>query len=169
MKECATYVEQHPGLQARDVEETVQVANYLLRKRFYLTALEMHQELLERNGGVAHSIEQLNDIFTDQETLDSLLTQNEEEAKKAAYEGAGRLPYVLFAIDSLGCVTASSTLAMKQLRLRYQNLNPLLCRMGWPLLWTPGSKRLHSWSIGYEGCSQTTILYQSSCHIRGSN
>ena len=76
-------------MQARDLEESAQVANYLLRKRFYLTALELHQELLERNGGVPHNVEQLNNIFTDQEVLDSLLVQNEEEANKAAEHGEG--------------------------------------------------------------------------------
>ena len=52
------------------------VADFLLKKKFYLAALELHQELLEGNNGV-HSVAALNKFFGDAAGYASLLRQVE--------------------------------------------------------------------------------------------
>jgi hypothetical protein len=64
-------------VQARDRDEAAQAAEYLLRKKFLLTALELHQELLEANGGV-HEVEALNDVFGSPAKLQALNEANEK-------------------------------------------------------------------------------------------
>ena len=44
------------------------VADFLLSKRYYLAALELHQDLLESNNGV-HDVARLNQFFNDPENF----------------------------------------------------------------------------------------------------
>lgn len=44
-------------------EERSRIAEFLLREKYYLTALEFHQELLEALDG-CHNVQELNDFFS---------------------------------------------------------------------------------------------------------
>ncbi len=55
------------------------VAEYLLKKKYTLAALELHQELLEGNNGV-HNIAALNKFFGDSANYAALLKQVEADA-----------------------------------------------------------------------------------------
>lgn len=55
------------------------VAEYLLKKKYNLAALELHQELLEGNNGV-HNVPALNKFFGDGANYTSLLKQVETDA-----------------------------------------------------------------------------------------
>jgi hypothetical protein len=58
------------------------VAQHLLSRKLYLTALELHQELLENNSGV-HNVAVLNKFFNDPKNFSALVRRVEEEETKA--------------------------------------------------------------------------------------
>ena len=62
------------------------VAQYLLNKRYFLAALELHQELLEGNNGI-HNISSLNAFFNNADTLASLVRSTEDKAKQNKASG----------------------------------------------------------------------------------
>jgi len=64
-------------LQSFSAEEASNVADFLLRNKFLLSALELHQELLEAGGG-AHSVGSLNEVFASQRTLERLVDAAEK-------------------------------------------------------------------------------------------
>lgn len=53
-------------------------AEYLLKKKYYLAALELHQELLEGNNGV-HNVSPLNKFFGDPFNYAALVKSVETE------------------------------------------------------------------------------------------
>lgn len=59
------------------------VAKYLLQNKFFLAALELHQELLEGNNGV-HNVGVLNAFFSDPTNYAKLVASaaGEEEKNK---------------------------------------------------------------------------------------
>lgn len=59
------------GRGAGNLDDT-RVAEFLLKEKLYLAALEMHQELLERNRG-SHTVQPLNEFFRDESRIDSFL------------------------------------------------------------------------------------------------
>lgn len=68
---------------APSVDENL-VAEFLLRKKFFLSALELHQELQEGNNGI-HGVAALNRFFNDQATYTSLVKRvADEEARNKA-------------------------------------------------------------------------------------
>lgn len=63
------------------------VAQYLLNKRYFLVALELHQELLEGNNGV-HNVASLNSFFNSPEQMAALVRSTEDKAKQNKSSGA---------------------------------------------------------------------------------
>ena len=57
------------------------IADFLLAKKHYLTALEFHQELLEGNNGV-HNVSSLNRFFNEPTNYTTILRATEELAQK---------------------------------------------------------------------------------------
>ena len=57
------------------------VAEYLLSKRFYLAALELHQELLEGNNGI-HNVATLNQFFGSPDNYAGIVRQTLDKVKK---------------------------------------------------------------------------------------
>jgi len=55
------------------------VAEHLLKKKYYLSALELHQELLEGNNGV-HNVAALNKFFGDSNNYSTLMKQVETDS-----------------------------------------------------------------------------------------
>lgn len=55
------------------------VAEHLLKKKYYLSALELHQELLEGNNGV-HNVAALNKFFGDNSNYTTLMKQVENDS-----------------------------------------------------------------------------------------
>lgn len=66
---------------ASSIAEDTQTAEHLLKRKFYLAALEFHQELLEGNNGV-HNVGVLNKFFGDANNYASLVKRVEEEEAK---------------------------------------------------------------------------------------
>ena len=62
-------------------------ARHLLSRKFYLAALELHQELLEGNNGV-HSVGALNSFFGDAGNYASLVRRVVEEESRSRKDGA---------------------------------------------------------------------------------
>lgn len=64
-----------PGTASREVAggavDDLKVAEFLLREKYFLAALELHQELLERNHGT-HTVQALHDFFRDESKIDAL-------------------------------------------------------------------------------------------------
>jgi hypothetical protein len=86
------------------------VADYLLSQKLYLAALEMHQELIERNKG-AHSVAPLNDFFRDESRIDSLATSESTVDASISSTLAGTFIMALFLCQqSLCCQTLVETL-----------------------------------------------------------
>jgi hypothetical protein len=63
------------------------VAEYLLKKKYHLVALELHQELLEGNHGV-HSVAALNKFFGDAANYAALVRSVEGEEAANRKNGA---------------------------------------------------------------------------------
>ena len=62
------------------------VASHLLSRKFFLAALELHQELLEGNDGV-HNVSVLNKFFNDSSNYASLVKRVEDEEVKNKLNG----------------------------------------------------------------------------------
>lgn len=62
------------------------IGQYLLNKRYFLAALELHQELLEGNNGI-HNVGVLNAFFNNADTLASLVKSTEDKAKQNKASG----------------------------------------------------------------------------------
>lgn len=62
-------------------------AQHLLSRKFYLAALELHQELLEGNNGV-HGVGVLNSFFGDANNYASLVRRVVEEEARSRKDGA---------------------------------------------------------------------------------
>ena len=62
------------------------VAEYLLSKRYFLAALELHQELLEGNSGI-HNVAPLNTFFNDPAKFAALVNSTEAKAKENKGKG----------------------------------------------------------------------------------
>lgn len=62
------------------------VASHLLSRKFFLAALELHQELLEGNDGV-HNVSVLNKFFNDPSNYASLVKRVEDEEVKNKLNG----------------------------------------------------------------------------------
>ena len=71
-----------------DQMECQDIAQFLVRENFLLTALEFHEELQERNGGV-HQVDVLNNFFTDPARLEAVL---EESAQRQERDLPGSIP-----------------------------------------------------------------------------
>ena len=74
-----------PWEASRRQEETHSAADFLLRERYLLTALELHQELMERAGGM-HDVQALNAFFADPTKVDAVVAQ--ESASNPAISAA---------------------------------------------------------------------------------
>ena len=64
---------------AASVDETA-VSRFLLSRKYYLTALELHQELLEGNNGI-HNVADLNAFFGSSDKFAALVRATEEKAR----------------------------------------------------------------------------------------
>jgi hypothetical protein len=56
------------------------VAQFLLSRKYYLAALELHQELLEGNNGI-HNVAPLNAFFGSQDNFAALVRSTEEKGR----------------------------------------------------------------------------------------
>ena len=63
------------------------IATYLLSKKYYLAALELHQELLEGNAGI-HNVAPLNKFFNDAGNYASLVRRVQEAEATNKANGA---------------------------------------------------------------------------------
>lgn len=76
-----------PQAQAPSPLDESAVAEFLLSRKYMLTALELHQELLEGNNGI-HNVPSLNAFFNSPEKYAMLVRATESRAKDNA--GAGK-------------------------------------------------------------------------------
>ena len=103
------------GKASAGVDEA-KVADFLLRERLYLAALEMHQELLERNHG-SHAVAALSEFFKDEARIDAMITA--EASTDASIS------------STLGCMCRSSDVCNFIVQLASVSL---LCSAGGPRL-----------------------------------